>query len=138
MMSRLPIGTTSLGRDTLGPDVRGRYAPGLVNQGISAELIAARWRLSREQLDAFAWRSHQLAATAAPGRSTPSCSRWTCPRRAQVSNRDETIRPRTTLEGLATLKPSFEDPAMAERFPEIAWSVTAGIPRSSPMARRPS
>ncbi len=135
MMSRLPIGTTSLGRDTLGPDVRERYAPGLVNQGISAELIAARWRLSREQLDAFAWRSHQLAATAA---STGAFDAELLTvdvlddgGHKVVATDDETIRPGTTLEGLAALKPSFQDPAMAERFPEISWSITAGT--SSPL-----
>ena len=135
MMSRLPIGTTSLGRDTLGPDVRERYAPGLVNQGISAELIAARWRLSREQLDAFAWRSHQLAATAASNGAFDAelltVDVLDDGGHKVVATDDETIRPRTTLEGLATLKPSFQDPAMAERFPEIAWSITAGT--SSPL-----
>src|SRR6185436_19091163 len=40
--------------------------------------------------------------------------------------RDESIRPDTTLEALAGLKPAFEDPAMAERFPQIDWRVTAG------------
>ena len=39
---------------------------------------------------------------------------------------DETIRAGTTVERLAGLKPAFEDPAMAERFPQIEWSVTAG------------
>jgi acetyl-CoA acyltransferase len=43
---------------------------------------------------------------------------------------DESIRPGTTLEALAGLKPAFEDPAMAERFPQIDWRVTAG--NSSP------
>ena len=39
---------------------------------------------------------------------------------------DETIRPETTLEALAGLKPAFESPDMAERFPQIDWRVTAG------------
>lgn len=40
-MSRVPVGTASMGRDAMGPDVAERYAPGLVSQGIGAELIAA-------------------------------------------------------------------------------------------------
>ena len=39
---------------------------------------------------------------------------------------DETIRPSTTVEKLAELKPSFENSALEARFPEITWSVTAG------------
>ena len=39
---------------------------------------------------------------------------------------DETIRPGTTVEGLAALRPAFESAEMAERFPEIDWSITAG------------
>jgi acetyl-CoA acyltransferase len=39
---------------------------------------------------------------------------------------DETIRPDTTIDRLAGLQPAFADDAMAERFPEIEWSVTAG------------
>jgi acetyl-CoA acetyltransferase len=41
-----------------------RYAPGLIPQGISAELIAGRWGFSRAQLDEFAASSHERAALA--------------------------------------------------------------------------
>jgi len=44
---------------------------------------------------------------------------------------DETIRPGTTAEGLAGLGPAFHDEALAERFPEIGWNITAG--NSSPL-----
>ena len=60
-MSRVPMFSPSAGGDPLGP-LAGRYPDGLVNQGISAELIAARWKLSRDDLDAYAARSHRLAA----------------------------------------------------------------------------
>ena len=129
-MSRLPIGTTGLGRDVNGPDVRERYAPGLVPQGISAELIAARWGLPREELDAFAARSHQLAAAAAAAGAFDdellTVEAVDDDGRKVVATHDETIRPGTTAEGLGALRPSFADPAMAERFPEITWSITAG------------
>jgi acetyl-CoA acetyltransferase family protein len=45
---------------------------------------------------------------------------------SRVVDADETIRPATTVETLAKLAPAFEDAAVAERFPEITWSVTAG------------
>src|SRR3712207_1821463 len=58
-MSRNPINAATLGRDQWGPLVRERFPEGLVNQGISAELIAARWDLDREVLDEFSARSHR-------------------------------------------------------------------------------
>src|SRR5262249_11575055 len=63
-MSRIPIGSQADGKDFLGPGVAARYPEGLVPQGISAELIAQRWNLSRERLDTFAAESHRRAATA--------------------------------------------------------------------------
>lgn len=124
MMSRVPMKFDRVGRDALGPMFRARYPAGLVNQGISAELIAAKWRISRAALDAFALRSHRLADTS----------------RALVAadiepidgvTDDEGIRPDTTLEQLAALRPAFLDPALAQRFPQIGWRVTAG--NSSPI-----
>ena len=49
-----------------GPKVGARYEPvgGLVPQGISAEMIAEKWGLTREEVDAFGLRSQQLAAQA--------------------------------------------------------------------------
>ena len=58
------MGSQSLGKDFFGTEVAARYPDGLVPQGISAELIAAKWGLSREQLDAFAAESHHRAARA--------------------------------------------------------------------------
>ena len=45
---------------------------------------------------------------------------------------DEIIRPGTTLETLAGLRPAFYNPAYAARFPQIDWTVTAG--NSSPLS----
>jgi acetyl-CoA acetyltransferase len=61
-MSRVPMFTARIGQDPAGPSVARRYAPGLVPQGISAELIASRFGLSRHELDVFSARSHQTAA----------------------------------------------------------------------------
>ena len=63
-MSRVPMGTTTMGKDASGPGVAARYPEGLVNQGISAELITAKWKFDRDALDAFAAQSHQRAAEA--------------------------------------------------------------------------
>ena len=94
----------------------------LVGQGISAELIAARWKLSREELDEFAARSHRLGAAADfSGEILPIGD-------FEV---DETLRPSTTVEGLAALKPAFYDEEIGKRFPEIDWRITPG--NSSPL-----
>ncbi|MET0303115.1 MAG: thiolase family protein [Microbacteriaceae bacterium] len=129
-MSSNPINYATLGEDHLGSRVAERYPEGLVGQGVSAELVAARWSLSREELDAFAARSHRLATAAAEsGAFARDLIEVTTP--DGTATRDETVRPGTTEEGLAGLAPAFRDEAMAERFPEIRWSITAG--NSSPL-----
>ncbi|MBK6657466.1 MAG: thiolase family protein [Proteobacteria bacterium] len=126
MMSLVPMKVNRMGKDNEGARFHARYPGGMIRQGISAELIAARWGISREAQDAFSLRSHQLAAAdggasrdilplevdAADGRRTVS--------------KDEGVRADSTLEKLLSLKPAFEDAAMAARYPEINWSVTAG------------
>jgi acetyl-CoA acyltransferase len=126
-MSRVPMGSARLGVDPFGPSAHARYAPGLVPQGISAELVAAKWGLSRERQDEFAARSHALAV-AAQDAFTAEIVPITTETEAGtvVVDRDQTVRPGTTVERLAGLKPAFENAAMAERFPQISWSVTAG------------
>lgn len=90
-------------------------------QGISAELIAAKWGLSRAQMDAFAAGSHQKAAAAwAKGLFDDEVAPL------EGVTRDESVRPATTTEILAGLKPAYYDLGYAERFPQIDWSVTAG------------
>src|SRR3954469_21150754 len=63
-MSRVPMGVNRLDQDPQGPTVRQRF-PDLVPQGVSAELVADKWGLSRQQLDEYAARSHERAAAAA-------------------------------------------------------------------------
>ena len=65
-MSAVPLGSSRPA--TLGQRNAARYPEGLVHQGISAELVAARWKLDREELDAYSAESHRrAAATAAAG-----------------------------------------------------------------------
>lgn len=122
LMSSHPIGQATLGQSTMSPLLRERYPEGLVNQGISAELIAARWALGRDDLDEFASSSHARAALA-------DFSREILP--IGDLRRDETVRPGTTADKLASLSPAFYDEEIAARFPEIQWRVTAG--NSSPL-----
>ncbi|BDZ53838.1 hypothetical protein GCM10025870_09110 [Agromyces marinus] len=76
-MSRVPLGSSAAGADPYGTRLRARYPDGLVGQGVSAELIAHEWGLSREDLDGFAARSHRLAAEAGSrARSRPRWCRW--------------------------------------------------------------
>ena len=121
MMSRVPMRSNRLGKDNLGPMLRQRYPAGLVHQGISAELIAARWGLAREELDAYALRSHRRAAAA---EDRGLFARDILP--IDGASTDEGIRRTTSAEKLAALEPAFVDAETAARFPEIGWVVTAG------------
>jgi acetyl-CoA acyltransferase len=122
-MSKYPINYATLGQDQWGPLVHERFPEGLVGQGISAELIAARWNLDRETLDEYSARSHRLAAASDFSREILPIGDFSV---------DETLRPSTTIEGLAGLKPAFYDEKLGERFPEITdWRITPG--NSSPL-----
>ncbi|MFE0627794.1 thiolase family protein [Streptomyces sp. NPDC058864] len=126
-MSRVPMwSNVPPGADPFGPGVAARFPGGLVPQGISAELIAAKWSLSREAMDAFATDSHRKAAAAW---SAGAFDAEVAPLAGLTT--DESVRPTTTPEILAGLRPAFADPGYAERFPQIDWSVTAG--NSSPV-----
>ena len=118
------MGSARAGADPFGPAVTARYAPGLVSQGVAAELVAAKFGATREAQDEYAARSHRLATAAAAAFEreiipvhTPS---------GTLVTRDETPRPDTTPERLAGLKPVFETPELGARFPQVEWSVTAG------------
>ncbi|HEY7105218.1 MAG TPA: thiolase family protein [Acidimicrobiia bacterium] len=113
-MSRVPMGASMLpGKDPFGPRVHERY-PGLVPQGLSAEMIAERWGIGREELDAFSLRSHERAARSIDeGRferevvGVPATDENGAPTGAELVV-DEGVRRDTTLERLAGLKPAFK------------------------------
>ncbi|TDD02993.1 thiolase family protein [Saccharopolyspora terrae] len=134
-MSRVPMGTTPMGTNPRGPSMAARYPEGLVNQGVSAELIAARWKFGREELDEFSARSHARAAqTAASGAFDDEIlpvAVTGADGTEHVVSTDETVRASTTADGLAGLRPSFADEELARRFPEIDWRITPG--NSSPL-----
>ena len=123
-MSRIPLGSSGAGMDRFGTKLRARYPDGLVNQGVSAELIAKKWGFDRTELDEFSARSHRLAVEAREAFATEIVE-------TGGHTVDETVREATTVEGLAGLNPAFRTDELAERFPEIDWSITPG--NSSPL-----
>jgi len=124
VMSVVPMGASAMVKDVgfpFGENMGLRYADvgGLVPQGISAEIIAEKWGLSRDDLDAFGALSQQRAERAvAEGRF----DREIIPVQAKPRDKetgelihtdelhtvDEGIRPGTTVETLGNLKPAFK------------------------------
>ncbi|CAA9272758.1 MAG: 3-ketoacyl-CoA thiolase @ Acetyl-CoA acetyltransferase [uncultured Actinomycetospora sp.] len=105
VMSRTPMGSTFTA-SPLGADYVARYGADFPNQGIGAEQIAESYGLSRTQLDEFALRSHERAASARDeGRFDAQLAPVTTA--DGVVSADEGIRTGSTLEGLAGLKPAF-------------------------------
>lgn len=125
-MSRVPMGSSG-GAWVHDPRVSmyTRYVP----QGISADLIATLYGYSREQLDELAVQSQQRAAEAwTEGRFAKSIVPVCDPSGAVVLDRDELMRPQTSMATLAGLKPAFErlgqgygyDAIAQQRYPEVA------------------
>jgi acetyl-CoA acyltransferase len=104
-MSRVPMGSS--GGD-LSPELLERWE--LVPQGTSAELIAEKWGLSREELDAYSYESHRRALAAIEeGRFEREVVpvEVSNPRAGVLFGVDETPRADTSPEALAALKPAF-------------------------------
>ena len=125
MMSRTPMGSDG-GAWAIDPQVAFRTR--FVMQGISADLLASLHGYSREQLDAYALASQQRAARAwAEGRFARSVIPVRDVVGAVVLDRDEHLRPDTTAESLAALKPAFHemgtkygfDAVALQRYPEV-------------------
>jgi acetyl-CoA acetyltransferase family protein len=116
-MGHIPMGANVAHPEEFGtpypPELMARYE--LIPQGLSAELIAERWEVSRAEQDELGLRSHQLAARATDeGRF----EREIIPMQVdgQTVSSDQGIRRDTSLEALAGLKPAFKE----------GGSVTAG------------
>jgi acetyl-CoA acyltransferase len=107
-MSRVPLGAARQTGFPYGPRVLARYDDFSFNQGISAELIAKQWHLSRTQLDEFATRSHELAAAAIDAGAFTDQIVPISLGDATVDT-DEGVRRGTSVETLAKLKPAFQD-----------------------------
>jgi acetyl-CoA acyltransferase len=115
-MTRVPLGASieSGPGQPYGPRMLHRYNGALVHQGISAELIAQKWSLSRDQLDALSLESHRRAAHAhAEGRfDSQIVPVPVSDGAAELITQDEGIRADTSLEKLAALKPAFQTDGM--------------------------
>lgn len=129
-MSRVPMGSYTLG---LGDEIDGeaftaRYPHGLVSQGVASELIAAKFGLTRTELDAYAARSQTRAAAARDeGRYDHEMIpiKVSGPDGVNLVNTDEGIRT-STVESLAHLKTVFASEEVKARFPQVEFSTTAG------------
>jgi acetyl-CoA acetyltransferase family protein len=112
-MTRVPMGASVADGKygfPFGPMMTTRY-PDLVPQGISAEMIAEQWGISREENDAFSVQSHLRAARATEeGRFDREILPIKVSTEAgdEEMNKDEGIRPDSSVEKLATLKPAFK------------------------------
>jgi len=112
-MTRVPMGSSSQGPGVpFGSQMLRRYDNGLVHQGISADLIAQKWELSRSELDEFSLESHRRAAQAtAEGRFKSQIVPVPVKNEdgsTSMFEQDEGIRSDTSLEKLASLKPAFK------------------------------
>lgn len=112
-MTRVPMGSSSQGPGRpFGNQMIQRYDNKLVHQGISADLVAQKWEISREQLDEFSLESHQRAARARDeGRFNSQIVPITVKNEdgtSAIFDQDEGIRADTSLEKLASLKPAFK------------------------------
>src|SRR3546814_13714204 len=100
-MSRVPMGVARLNAEPHGEAFNRRFPEGMVDQGISAELIAARWGISREAMDEYSARSHERAARV---RDKGGFDNEIMPIMTPggVVSTDETIRAGTTVERLSS------------------------------------
>ncbi len=112
-MSRVPMGSHFMnGPGTpFTPEIMERYD--IISQGLSAEVIAERWKVSRRELDEIGFRSHTLAARAT---KAGWFKREIIPLQATLEDgsqvtvdRDEGIRYNPSLEKMANLKPAFKE-----------------------------
>ena len=105
MMSRVPMGSNN---GSMSEAVLERWE--IVPQGISAEVIAERWNLSREALDDYSLRSHERAARAIDeGRFEREIIpvEVSNPHVGVIFDTDEAVRRDSSAEKMASLKPAF-------------------------------
>ena len=144
VMSRVPMGSTcveGLG-SPFGPDIESRYGVKGFNQGVSADLIARRWSLSRTQLDEHSLQSLARAAAAQDeGRYAAEIAAVETTDTAGQSvtiDADEGVRRGGTLDSLAKLKPAFAEDGLttAGSSSQISDGAAALLICSSEVARQ--
>ncbi len=130
-MTRVPMGSSMMGQNPFGQQMFARYEGKIVPQGISADLIASKWSITREDSDDFAYRSHLRAAEAT---KNGYFKREILPLKVTggegeqvLLDYDEGIRFEPNREKMGTLAPAFQNPTFEEMFPgQLNWTVTAG------------
>jgi acetyl-CoA acyltransferase len=130
-MTRVPMGSSMAGANPFGANLFARYEGKLVPQGISADLIATKWNITREESDDFAYRSHVKAAAATKAgffKREMLPLKVAGPDGEQVLlDFDGGIRMEPDRERMRTLQPAFQSPGFEQMFPgELSWTVTAG------------
>ncbi|HEX9411368.1 MAG TPA: thiolase family protein, partial [Actinomycetota bacterium] len=127
-MTRVPLGSSTAGGNPFPPSLSVRYEGKLVPQGISAELIASRWQISREEQDDLGYRSHERAARATREGWFREHLLLVKPDGGGESlDRDEGVRMEPDRDRMRSLEPAFRSPAFEEMFPgRLGWTVTAG------------
>lgn len=130
-MTRVPMGSSMLGANPFGQQLFARYEGKLVPQGISADLIATKWNITREESDDFGYRSHVRAARAT---REGYLKREILPLKVTgeggeqiLLDHDEGIRMEPDRQRMATLEPAFKADSFEQMFPgQLSWTVTAG------------
>jgi acetyl-CoA acyltransferase len=159
VMSKVPLRASAADPEygaPFGPRVDKRYAGqehfrvrGRINQGLSAELIAQRWGISRTECDTFSVRSHELAAKATadgrlareivalPARKLDRETGEVISDEGHTVERDEGTRPGSTVDALARLKPSFTSGGLisAGNSSQISDGASAMLVMSAERAR---
>ncbi|WP_413705754.1 acetyl-CoA C-acetyltransferase [Ralstonia sp. Ralssp110] len=124
-MSRVPMGASG---GAWPVDPAAAIPLYFVPQGVSADTIATKWGYSRHDVDAYAAESHRRAhAASTAGWFTGSIVPVRDQNGLTILDRDEMIRPQTTVDTLAQLKPSFAelgeqygfDAVIRQRYPEL-------------------
>jgi acetyl-CoA acyltransferase len=130
-MTRVPMGSSVAGANPFGQQLFARYEGKLVPQGISADLIATKWNITREESDDFGYRSHVKAAAAT---KAGHFKREILPLKVAgaggeqvLLDYDEGIRMEPDRARMATLPPAFQAESFEQMFPgQLGWTVTAG------------
>src|SRR6266496_5370349 len=111
-MTRVPMGSSMMGQNPFGQQLFARYDGKLVPQGISADLIATKWNITREESDDFGYRSHIKAAAAT---KEGFLKREILPLKVSgaegeqvLLDHDEGIRMEPDREKMSTLQPAFK------------------------------
>jgi acetyl-CoA acetyltransferase family protein len=138
-MSRVPMGSSLIGNDPFNTMYHefftaprfAKYEGKLVPQGISAELIATKWNITRDDADDLGYRSHARAAAATKAGYFKREILPLTVRNDQgedvTFDRDEGVRMEPDREKMRDLKPAFQDESAEALFPgQLNWTITAG------------